>query len=430
MNKKKKRLTIFLLYAVFFVVLFSLFNREVVAVEISELRGKIDTRSQEIQKLEEEIKKYETLIEETSQKSKSLSRDISVLNTQVKKMEAQLKLTNGRIAQTTLEIQELTFDIDFAVHRVHKQENVSASLLRGFAQLDDQSLVEILLAHNALSDFSLVMANLESIESQLIQSIRSLRDFKKELESERVSKEQKQEELSELKIELEDRSTILRNTKQEKDRLLRDTKNQEVQYQNLLQDRLEKQGVLEEEIRAIEEQIRITIDPQSLPNVGTGVLGWPLDSITITQYFGNTPFASKNPQVYNGRGHNGVDFRASVGAPVKSAESGIVVATGNTDTACRGVSYGRWVLIKHPNNISTLYAHLSLIRVSQGQQIQRGELIGYTGNSGFTTGPHLHFTAYAANAVEVSQIRSRICGTFMTLPIAPYNGYLNPLSYL
>ncbi|MFA4890076.1 MAG: peptidoglycan DD-metalloendopeptidase family protein [Candidatus Paceibacterota bacterium] len=73
--------------------------------------------------------------------------------------------------------------------------------------------------------------------------------------------------------------------------------------------------------------------------------------IFITQYFGNTAFATANPQVYNGAGHNGIDFRAAVGAPIKAAKDGVVKGVGDTDKNCNGVSYGKWVLIEHPNNL-------------------------------------------------------------------------------
>ena len=172
------------------------------------------------------------------------------------------------------------------------------------------------------------------------------------------------------------------------------------------------------------------IDPTSLPKTGKGVLRWPLSTVKITQYFGNTPFASANPQVYNGGGHNGIDLRAAPGTPVKSAASGTVVGTGDTDKQCRGVSYGRWVLIRHNNGLSTLYAHLSLISVSGGMEIQTGDLVGYSGNTGYSTGPHLHFAVYATQAVQIMNKRSRVCGTNLTLPVSSTNGYLNPLSYL
>ena len=78
---------------------------------------------------------------------------------------------------------------------------------------------------------------------------------------------------------------------------------------------------------------------------------------------------------------------------MQAALSGTVVGSGNMDTAgggrCR--AYGKWVMIKHANGLSTLYAHLSLIAVTTGQELLTGQVLGYSGNTGATTGPHLHF---------------------------------------
>src|SRR3989338_6741089 len=220
--------------------------------------------------------------------------------------------------------------------------------------------------------------------------------------------------------------------KNTKSRLKKETKNKESNYKTLLNDRLAKKEALEQEIQEFENRIRVEIDPSSLPETGTGALRWPLSGkIVVTQYFGNTAFASKNPQVYNGGGHNGIDLRASVGTPIYAARPGKVIGAADTDRQCYGVSYGKWVLVEHDNNLSTLYAHLSLIRVDAGDAVQAGDLLGYSGNTGYSTGPHLHFAVYASKAVRVtSEYKSKICGTLLTLPLSTKNGYLNPLSYL
>jgi len=171
----------------------------------------------------------------------------------------------------------------------------------------------------------------------------------------------------------------------------------------------------------IENDLKKQIDFSTLPAFGNRILLNPIDRGVLTQEFGLTNF-SKYTDVYGSNGHNGIDLRALVGTPVRSAEGGIVKATGNTDYICPRGSYGRWILIEHPNKLATLYAHLSLVHVSPRQEIARGDIIGYSGNTGYTTGPHLHFTVYDARTVQLRQ--SRVCG------VLPYGGYLNPLNYL
>ncbi len=145
----------------------------------------------------------------------------------------------------------------------------------------------------------------------------------------------------------------------------------------------------------------------------------------ITQYFGNTAFS--RTAAYKGQGHNGIDLRASVGTPVKAALTGTVQEI-NLGTA-PNCQYGKWVLIKHNNGLTTLYAHLSSISVVPGQAVSTGQLIGYSGQTGYATGPHLHFTVYVSSGVTFTQYKCN-SGASVKLPISPFNGYLNPINYL
>ncbi len=83
--------------------------------------------------------------------------------------------------------------------------------------------------------------------------------------------------------------------------------------------------------------------------------------------------------------HTGVDIRSGIGTPVKATANGIVSYAG-----WKG-GYGLTIIIRHNFGFSTLYAHLSKISVSVGKRVERGDIIGHTGMTGYTTGPHLHY---------------------------------------
>lgn len=104
---------------------------------------------------------------------------------------------------------------------------------------------------------------------------------------------------------------------------------------------------------------------------GTGVFGWPVSGY-ITQRYNEV--------------HPAVDIGVPEGTPVKAADSGYVAVVGRSDTG-----YGRYVLIDHGNGFQTVYAHLSVIYVEVGQSVGKGQTIGLSGNTGKSTGPHLHF---------------------------------------
>jgi uncharacterized protein YgiM (DUF1202 family) len=117
-------------------------------------------------------------------------------------------------------------------------------------------------------------------------------------------------------------------------------------------------------------------------------LRWPVDNPRITQYFG------ENPQIYkkfNMPGHEGMDFGVAVGSNLYACADGAVTDV-RTDT---GHPYGIFVRIDHPfegSTYQTVYAHMSKPRVSQGQSVKAGDVIGLSGNTGHSFGPHLHLT--------------------------------------
>lgn len=84
--------------------------------------------------------------------------------------------------------------------------------------------------------------------------------------------------------------------------------------------------------------------------------------------------------------HSGLDISAPYGSPIKASMSGVVEKTGYDEDG-----YGYFIVIRHGNSIKTLYGHLSQILVKEGQKVNRGQIIGKVGDTGMTTGPHLHF---------------------------------------
>ena len=187
------------------------------------------------------------------------------------------------------------------------------------------------------------------------------------------------------------------------------------------------------DLQTYEAELVYILDPSRLPKKGSGVLSWPVEDPFITQGFGLTDFARNGAYGYtNGspNPHRGIDFRASVGTPLLAAAPGTVRDAVDMDKTPGCYSYGKWILVDHDNGLSTLYAHLSVINVSPGQVVETGEIVGYAGQSGFATGPHLHFTVFDRDAVKVDQFTwSNGCKN-AKIAYAPYEAYLNPLSYL
>lgn len=401
--------------------------------DLDALKQQILDKNAEIQKIQTEIDLYTKQIAETGKEASTLKGAIKKLETAKAKLTNEIKLTGKKIQASGLNIERLGMAIDEKKGRINRGLYALQNSIRTINEIEKESAIEILLGNKNIYDGWNDVENLAQFEGGVSNQLEQLKALKQQLESSKTQSEKEKNKLTSLKSQLSDQQKIVEQNKQEKNKLLTETKNKESGYQKILADRIAKKNALEQEILDFESRLKISVDSSLLPKVGKGILAYPLDFIKITQFFGTTPFATANPQVYGGMGHNGVDFQASPGTPVKAADDGTVFDVGNTDAACYGVSFGKWIMIKHPNGLATLYSHLSLMKVAPGENVVKGEVIAYSGNTGYTTGPHLHFGVYASQAVHISgptEFKSRLCGTYMKLPLAPRNAYLNPLSYL
>jgi murein DD-endopeptidase MepM/ murein hydrolase activator NlpD len=107
---------------------------------------------------------------------------------------------------------------------------------------------------------------------------------------------------------------------------------------------------------------------------------WPVQGI-VTSSFG----ARLDPFKGEGAFHTGIDIATNEGDAVRAPADGIVLKAG------LGTGYGREVVVDHGHGVETLYAHLSGFAVVTGQDVRRGDILGYVGSSGHSTGPHLHY---------------------------------------
>jgi len=396
------------------------------AESAAQLQTKISNHNDTIKKLEEEIKTYEKQVQTVGAEAKSLQNTIQVLDINQKKITAEIKKTETNISKTNLTIAELGGSILSAEEKIVNNTTAMSETLNAMYQSEEQTLIEHILIDKSVSD---ILDNFESI-AQFQDKIRArsaeLAVQKEDLAVKKGTSEKERSKLLSLKSELSDQNKILSNNKKEKSDLLSITKNKEVEYKKLLATKQAEKEKFEQELYQFESALKKVIDPSSFPSSGKGILEWPLDSILVTQAFGST---ADSKRLYTSGTHNGVDFRASRGTPVKAALAGVISGTDNTDAQRGCYSYGKWILVKHPNGLSTLYAHLDLVKVTAGQEVSTGEIIGYSGQTGYATGPHLHLTLYATQGVEIQKYTSSKNCKNTTIPIADKDAYLDPMQY-
>ncbi len=402
--------------------------------EIDKLKNEINERSGRLSDIEAEIAKYKLELQKVGGEKNTLQKAINQLETERKKVQSDIAYTQNKIGTTDLIIDKLSLEIKDTKDTIDKNEFAIGETLRILNTIDNDSLMEALLRYTNLSDFWKQVDELEEIRGVMGDKVKSLVSQKILLEEKHGETVVRRDELVDLKQQYSDQNLVLSSNKTEKDKLLKVTKNEEAEYQKMLKEREVARELILKELRDFESKLQFILDPNTIPPKGTAVFAWPVGNVIITQLFGGTEFAKQNASVYGGRPyHPGVDFGVPLGTKIFAPLSGTVRATGNTDAVPGCYSWGKWTLIDHQNGLSTLYAHQSLQSVVPGQVVKTGDIIGYSGNTGYSTGPHLHFTVYAKAGVSVrkfSEIKAvTSCGA-ATTPVAATDAYIDPMNYL
>jgi murein DD-endopeptidase MepM/ murein hydrolase activator NlpD len=413
------------------------------AITPSDLERQIEQVRLEREALVEEQRKLQAELEAVNKESQTLGSVVKSLDASRKKLAKDISITQSKITSTDLTIRSLENTMSEKEKQIIVHREALADILLVLSEYDSRPLILNLLSSTELSDLWRDRSQLEGLNTRLEEEIDALRETRKVLNQKKIEKEKVKEEQMSFKSQLSGQKSVIEENQKAKARLLAETKNKEIEYQKMIAENLARQKQFEEDLFRLESELQITLDPSLIPTPRPGVLSWPLDNVFITQRFGRTSASSR---LYTSGTHNGVDFRAAMGTPVKSVLSGTVQGTGNTDEMNAQLrregkpicgSYGRWVLIKHNNGLTSIYAHLSATIVVDGQSVNTGEIIGYSGGtpgingSGYSTGPHLHLGLFASQGVQIRQFITSLNCKHTVVPVAlGPSAYLDPLDYL
>ncbi len=402
--------------------------------EIEVLQKQINERGSKLKEIEAEIAGYQTDLKKVGSEKTSLQKTINRLELERKKVQADIRYTQNKIDATDLELNQLSLEIDDTEESITLNKDAITETIQTLNELDDDSFIELLLQYDSLSEFWGKIDEIDTVQQNIAESVQDLGSQQDILSKKFAVSSEKKQDLVSLNMQYSDQNSVLIDNKAEKNKLLSATKNEESNYQKLLKSKEAAKELILKELRDFESKLQFILDPNTIPPQGTRVFNWPVENVIITQLFGGTEFAKQNAGVYGGRPyHPGVDFGVPRGTKIYAPLSGTVRATGNTDLVSGCYSWGMWTLIDHANGLSTLYAHQSVQSVVAGQQVKTGDIIGYSGNSGYSTGPHLHFTVYAKAGVSVRKFNEikavTSCGA-ATTPVAAIDAYIDPMMYL
>lgn len=235
----------------------------------------------------------------------------------------------------------------------------------------------------------------ENIEEKLMNTVNTEEKKLSEIKAEEIAEDEKINKVEKVQGIIKITGEELADSKENRIIKIKDTPtyintNENLKNINGLNKKNYKSGIKENVIENInvknivdnQEVQRIqNIQNENINNKNFGKILWPVKSGKITSKFGNR----NHPVLKSVKFHRGVDIAVSLGTPVYAGIRGIVTFAGK-----RG-NYGNLVEIKGSDGIKVRYAHLSKIDVVAGQRVSDGEKVAETGNTGMSTGPHLHY---------------------------------------
>ena len=397
--------------------------------EAEALRGKITQKSTELDTLKQQIATYEKQLNFTQGQAQTLQNNVKSLDLERQKMSTDIQLTQKQLDTSLMNLDQLNLGIADIQEKITVEDKALSEIFRIVDRTDERTIVETVLSNDKLSSMMDESMQLMQLREQARNHAKELSTYQNTLVVQKTKVENEKKKLVNYKTALSDQKSVLDIAKKEKADLLKQTKNRETDYQKILNANKAKQDQLEQELTDYESKLTRQLSKSQIPTSGSKILAWPLASPSITQPFGIT---KDSVRLYASGTHNGIDLRANIGTPITSPASGTVIGVGDTDISCPKASYGKWVLIRHYNGLTTLMGHFSLTKVIQGQEVATGDIIGYSGNTGYSTGPHLHMSVFASDGVQIGSFPSKSCsGKILTMPLPTAKPpYLDPASYL
>ncbi|WP_088032539.1 murein hydrolase activator EnvC family protein [Evansella clarkii] len=394
----------------------------------SDLEKKIDSYQEKQEEIEaeskqkeEELGEVETEIEEAKSEIRRIDENTAQTNENIREKEDEIDSTNERIETLHEEIKELE-------ERIAERDELLKDRVRSMYQNGGTvNYLEVILGAQSIGDLIERVSALTTITNQdrnileqHIEDKQAVERAKEELEQELINLEEQMAELETLLAELEEQ-------RQEKDQLMEMLEDKQVELESEMVSLDEEQELLKAQEEAAKEELRLWKEEQkrleeekrkqeeerkkaeeerkrkesetqvsgsgSSGSSGGSASAAPADSGTGTLMRPATGRITSNFGPRWGRMHYGMDIgqggRSNV--PIVAAEAGTVIEARYMN------GYGNTIMISHVVNgqqLTTLYAHLDSMAVSSGQRVSRGQQIGIMGNTGQSTGPHLHFEVH------------------------------------
>lgn len=282
-----------------------------------------------------------------------------------KDAEERAAIMQDSIAAKKSEIAETQSKVDAKQKEIDAQTAALNERLNVMYKTGTVGFVDVVLSSDSIADLLMNVGLVQKILKNDQDILEKMQDDLKELQELKAKLEKEKADLDSQMVEL---NKFIANKKAEADNAKKEQQQLEAEADKLYRDMIAQQSAN---------------TPSAPPAAGGGNYVWPTQGIITSKYgYRICPFHGQEF-------HNGIDIaRSPQGTPVYAITSGTV------SLASWYGGYGNCVTINHGGNMMSLYGHLQKYVVSKGQSVSKGQLIGYMGSTGNSTGPHLHFTVY------------------------------------
>ena len=310
----------------------------------------------------------------------AIQRDLDTATAELKQVQAERIQLDKDITKTEAELKE-------AQARLQSREKVFYKRVRDIYINGRLSYLDVVIGSKDFSDFANRMEMLKRILQSDMDLINTIKTEREEIASKKAKLEEDRAKVLELEKIAQEKQNVINQKKAERqavlERAMNDRDTAERAYNELMASSASITAMLQQ--RAAERAAAAAASQGGGGGgatwvQGSGQLAAPVVA-PITSDFG----WRIHPIYGTRRLHAGTDFGVDEGTPVHAADGGVVVEAGWVS------GYGYTVIIDHGNGMSTLYAHNSEVAVSPGQTVSKGQVVSYSGNTGGSTGPHLHF---------------------------------------
>lgn len=361
--------------------------------ELNALKDKNAEIKAEIDGIRQQYNATANQIQDLVNRKDAVDQEIGLLHEQIQVINQQITAYGQLIADSQDDLDDAQLRLD-ALNEKHKER------IRAMEEAGTISYWQVLFEANSFTDF---LDRLEMIHEISASDQKRINEIQKVAQEVSVTRDQMQEELSQLslaQIQLEESQSELEIKRTESDELLRSLAVQEEEFQLLLDDSEAKQDQLMKEIAQKQKELSHAQYEEKLAKLAAQGKNPPSSATWITPVSGYTitsPFGMRVHPVYKYQlMHNGIDLACPTGTPIYATRAGTV-----TRAAYQAGGAGYYVSLDHGDGFGSIYMHMTNYVVSAGQKVTAGQLIGYVGSTGVSTGPHLHFgVSYAGSYVN------------------------------